>query len=827
MKSFACFSVILLAQFALSENLPFCPPAQVKYCVLDDCLQALSNKTTSAPQFCGRYLKDDSIDLPDYVPAAASASRNSSACSCLIQAQPTPKSTPFTPSLYILGSAGSSKSTTEVSSSETSVVPALSSAVFPTLPVSTPVGSESLKDYITSTVYALSTYTTHESGQLMTKTLSVVDSTTVYLVTQEVTQTPSPKSTAPMEYTTSTVYTISAYTNSGGDVITKTIVDYTTICPVTEKSTPTSQVLGESASEYTTKYETSTVYKVSTYTTLGQTITRTVVDYTTVCPITKTFTPTPTPKSIVEYTTSTVYSVSTSTYTASGKIFTVTDTVVDYTTVCPVTKSFFSTESVSASSAYSSASSTKTKPRHSRTKCTKSSHSTQSYPFGNFTSSFQATASGSAFSTSLSGTAYPSSVSYPMSNTTLSQTASGTGYLMINSTTTKIPQGTAYPSSHLVANSTSLQLPSETGSPELPTAYPMPNSTASYVPPGTVSSIPKNSTTSYILPTGTSSLEINISTSELPEYTEISITSAPSTVSSSAIPSVAEFCSTDAAALLFEAVGTPVTSYCSSLLSIQPTFVDGGYKFVTQTAYATTTTTIAAASVTVFKRSTELDLFAFTSTYHLVQQSSACSCLSIQPAEISVTTTITVPATSTIVISTTPCTAAPTQVVVNGDFETETSGSYQTPWTLSTLSYVESSTNNAYQPYAGSEFAVIYGRSGSSSTMSQSISTFVPGQSYILTYYMRIMGIVLYPTSTCVLTISLGGVTIDTFTITYSNVATYRLSYTQRTATVVATSQMETLQFTYGCSTLNTYPVDLLLDNITMVGAGKTCGMAP
>ncbi|TEY39015.1 hypothetical protein BOTCAL_0472g00090 [Botryotinia calthae] len=778
MKSFACFPVLLLARFVVSDNIPSCAPAQVKYCVLDDCLQALTNQTTSGPQFCGNYLENGSISIPDYIPAAAPASRISSACSCLIQAQPTAK--PTAHSSFVSGSIGLSV-TIKASPSLKNSVTTIPSATVSPIPISSPVIPESGKEYTTSIIYSLSTYTTYLSGQLVTKTQSVVDSTTVYPVTHEITQSPNPKSTAPVEYTTSTVYALSSYTNPNGEVVTKTIVDYTTVCPVTAKTTSTSQALRELASEYTTAYVTSTIYKVSTYTTLGQTITKTLVDYSTVVSITEALSQSPTPKSTIEYTTSTVYSLSTKTYTSSEKTFTVTDTVVDYTTVCPVSQSASSTQSVSSlttsssvnlpsvssskslSSALASESSivllspsasastsvfsssiavesTKTRSRHSRTKCTKASHSTQSYPFGNSTSLYQPTGTGNSNPSSTSGTAYSTSVKYPMSN----------------STTSDLPQGTATSTAQQVTDSTRLQFPSGTGYSATSTAYAIPNSTSSYVPSGSGYLPLANSTTTEILPTSTSSLEINSSTSELPETTEISITSAPSTTPSPALPSVTSFCSTDAAALVFAAAGTPVTSYCSNLLSIQPTYADEQYLFVTKTTLITTTTTVSPATVTVFKRTTSSDSYPFTSTYDLAQQSSACSCLSIQPEVIAETITITVPATSLVVVSTTvpACTPSPTQVVVNGDFETATSGSYQTPWIFSSLGYLGSNADDAFTSYAGDKFSFLYGQRSTTATISQQIDTFVPGQSYTLSYYMSVMGIIALPTTSCVLSAS-------------------------------------------------------------------------
>ncbi|TGO14209.1 hypothetical protein BTUL_0056g00160 [Botrytis tulipae] len=892
MKSFFYFSVILLARSVVSENTPFCAPAQVKFCVLDDCLQPLINQTTSAPQFCGKYLENDSISIPDYIPAAIPASRISSACSCLVQAQPTAK--PTTQSSYALGSIDLSVSIKASPSLKTSV-PTISSAIASVVPTSLQAIPGTGNEFTTSIIYSLSTYTTQSSGLLVTRTQSVVDSTTVYPVTHQITQSPNPKSTAPVEYTTSIVYTLSTYTNPSGEVITKTIVDYTTACPVTAKVTSTSQALGELSGESTTAYETSTVYKISIYTSLGQTITKTLVDYSTVRSITKALSPSPTPKSTVEYTTSTVYSLSTRTYTSSEKTFTVTDTVVDYTTVCPITgkssptpkptvqyttstvysllsstyttsgkvvtvtntvvdyttvcpvtqsasstqgasllttfPSVSSTESVistsasdssivpssvsvsaSASSRSIAVKSTKTRSRHSRTKCTKASHSTQSYPFGNSTSLYQPTGTGSSSPSSILGTGYSSSVRYPMNNSTISD----------------IPQGTASSTTHQVTDSTRLQFSSGTGYLLSSTAYSMPNSTSSHVPSGTGFSAPTTSTSTEILPTSISSVEINSSTSELPETTDLSVTIALSTTSSPALPSVTAFCSTDAAALVFAAAGTPVTSYCSSLLSIQPTYADEQYLFVTETTLITTTTTVSPATVTVLKRTTRTDSYPFTSTYDLAQQSSACSCLSIQPTVIAETVTITVPATSLVVVSTTipACTPSPTQVVVNGDFETATSGSFQTPWVLSGWANVQSKDNSAFTSYSGDEFVTLFGQRLSTAAISQQIDSLIPGQSYTLSYYMSVMGTIVLPTASCVLSASVGGVVIDTATITYLNAASYRTGYWQRSATVVPITQSAQLKMTWQCNSQSAPVVDLLLDNISMVGAGQSCAVS-
>ncbi|KAJ5547306.1 hypothetical protein N7494_004891 [Penicillium frequentans] len=201
------------------------------------------------------------------------------------------------------------------------------------------------------------------------------------------------------QYTTSTVFatnvhTVTACPPSVTDcpatakttyVTTETIIDYTTVCPVTESATQAVAAtdVGEvwptktAASIGNDQYTTSTVLTTSVHTVTAcpssvkncpasdkttYVTTETIIDYTTVCPVTESATqafaatdigeasPTKTATSIDndQYTTSTVFTTSVHTVTACPSsvkncpasektTYVTTDTIIDYTTICPVT----------------------------------------------------------------------------------------------------------------------------------------------------------------------------------------------------------------------------------------------------------------------------------------------------------------------------------------------------------------------------------------------------------------------------------------------------------------------------------------------------------
>ena len=133
------------------------------------------------------------------------------------------------------------------------------------------------------------------------------------------------------------------------------------------------------------------------------------------------------------------------------------------------------------------------------------------------------------------------------------------------------------------------------------------------------------------------------------------------------------FCSIDPAAEAFASAGAEATLYCNDFLGIpQPSTVTI-QAAATSTTFSTTTvsptpTPTSTVSQSMFalkdKRSgvpdTLTNEFLFTSTYNLAQQSAACSCLSIQPALASTTSTTTIDITSTVVVTPAPTTSSTT-----------------------------------------------------------------------------------------------------------------------------------------------------------------------
>ncbi|KAF2152190.1 hypothetical protein K461DRAFT_278422 [Myriangium duriaei CBS 260.36] len=143
------------------------------------------------------------------------------------------------------------------------------------------------------------------------------------------------------------------------------------------------------------------------------------------------------------------------------------------------------------------------------------------------------------------------------------------------------------------------------------------------------------------------------------------------------------------------------------------------------------------------------------------------------------TTTTTIEPTTTTSTTTTSSTPVPTQAIVNPSFEIATSdGTYTAPWVFSGNGNVQSNTNNAYQSYDGTHFAVLYGRSTTTTSLSQTLSSLSTTQSYTLTYHYNVEQA--SPQAICRLTVTIGGNVVDTLTS-----PTVRTGgYLQRTVTV-------------------------------------------
>ncbi|MCJ1308279.1 hypothetical protein MMC25_001932 [Agyrium rufum] len=114
--------------------------------------------------------------------------------------------------------------------------------------------------------------------------------------------------------------------------------------------------------------------------------------------------------------------------------------------------------------------------------------------------------------------------------------------------------------------------------------------------------------------------------------------------------------------------------------------------------------------------------------------------------------------------STSTCILAPTQAIINPSFEQDLdgSGTYTTPWLFSGNGNVQSNTNNAYQSYDGTHFGVLYGRSTTTASLSQTLTDLQPGATYTLSYFYNVEAA--SPQAICKLTTTIGGTVVDTIT---------------------------------------------------------------
>jgi len=173
-----------------------------------------------------------------------------------------------------------------------------------------------------------------------------------------------------------------------------------------------------------------------------------------------------------------------------------------------------------------------------------------------------------------------------------------------------------------------------------------------------------------ITPTGsTETLEFDLNCGDVEQFPDLALDDITIT-GPDACPA---FCSTDPAAEAFASAGAEATLYCNDFLGIpQPSTVTI-QAAATSTIFTTTTvsptpTPTPTVSQSMFapkdKRYLVPDTltyeFPFTSTYNSAQQSAACSCLSIQPALASTTSTTTIDITSTVVITAAPTTSSTT-----------------------------------------------------------------------------------------------------------------------------------------------------------------------
>ncbi|KAL8741215.1 MAG: hypothetical protein Q9190_006153 [Brigantiaea leucoxantha] len=141
------------------------------------------------------------------------------------------------------------------------------------------------------------------------------------------------------------------------------------------------------------------------------------------------------------------------------------------------------------------------------------------------------------------------------------------------------------------------------------------------------------------------------------------------------------------------------------------------------------------------------------------------------------------------------CVPSPTQAIINPSFEDDISGTgtYTAPWIFTGNGNVQSKYNNAYQSYDGDHFGVLYGRSTTTTSVSQTLTDLIPGTTYQLQYYYNVEQA--SPQAICRLTITGNDVVLDTLTS-----PTVRTGgYLSRSVPYTPNSQAEVLRFTLVC----------------------------
>ncbi|GAM89992.1 hypothetical protein ANO11243_080320 [Dothideomycetidae sp. 11243] len=180
------------------------------------------------------------------------------------------------------------------------------------------------------------------------------------------------------------------------------------------------------------------------------------------------------------------------------------------------------------------------------------------------------------------------------------------------------------------------------------------------------------------------------------------------------------------------------------------------------------------------------------------------------------TTTMT-PTTTTGVTTTSPASTYTQQALQNTGFEISgADDTYQLPWYFTGNANVQSNYNNAYQAYDGQYFAVLYGRSGTTCSMSQALTNFTTSANYTLQYYYnQELG---SPYAICNFTVTLDGVMVDAFQSSPQR----SIGYAYRTALVSALASQPSstpiLTYTLACPRFVQYTAqsNFCLDDVTL-----------
>ncbi|KAL9622646.1 MAG: hypothetical protein Q9160_002956 [Pyrenula sp. 1 TL-2023] len=192
---------------------------------------------------------------------------------------------------------------------------------------------------------------------------------------------------------------------------------------------------------------------------------------------------------------------------------------------------------------------------------------------------------------------------------------------------------------------------------------------------------------------------------------------------------------------------------------------------------------------------------------------------STTPPSFTDTPTPTLPVSST-TTSTPSTTPLPTNAILNPSFEIAdpSSSSHTPPWSVFGSSSIQSNTNNAYQSRSGSYFAVLYGRSAQTSSLSQTFTQLTPGATYTLDFFYRYFVSSTFP-QTCQLAVTWNGVTVGAVTNPRTGQAVYVESSVPDLVARGEAGEGDTLAFSNTCPRLTgaTAQANLGLDDITLV----------
>ncbi|PMD31508.1 hypothetical protein L207DRAFT_572732 [Hyaloscypha variabilis F] len=742
----------VLARFALASEpeAEFCAPTVVyHYCVLDDCLEALSNRTQAAPVFCKEYLENDSIDVPSYVPATARPPDISSACNCVLLATteyPTP-----------IASSGLLSGPPTILSPQTSTVPV------PSYPAE-------------------------------------ID-----------TETPTPTG-API-YTTSTVYKLLTYTSSG-QVYTDTVVDYTTVCPITESShtpvTPSTScsevTTTEPASHSSTKSHFRHKHSKPSKPFQNSTCTSSTLSSSTLSISSSSAVPS----------TSSSYPSSTSSQSSSSA-------AASSTTSSTLSSSSTSTVSTTSSCSPSI-------PTYSLVGASPGGYVIQLLVTIDLSLSCGSNGLNGYTIASLSGT-YNGGEPVTFDPT---QTVGNPDYCLYTSPESEIVDTQGF---DFIAGGNTYQVY------YLGEEYYSVSGEEIDLSLNLVGSPVTCPSSSVTITSSSSSVSITSSSTSSSTTTSTSTTSSTSTVcgptTSLATPSPASLqCGVSVTlegSIFYKISGLTATgddATCAGVCSnygscIAFTLTGDSCNFFAAPYSISDMLSGGLLSEPGDGLAYDLGCFVIGNSCSSSSSASSSTSTTTSSAAASSTTTSSTTTSSAATSSTSSCSPpGETQLVVNPSFEIATIGLFNPPWVLNSLSGITNS-GDPFPAYDGNEFVLLNGAAESTASLSQSVSGFVPASSYALSFFWSPAGSEETQSNTCILIVTVGGVQVYFLSVTSETYALYNVgTWYQVEEIFTPLGSTETLEFDLNCGDLEVYP-QIALDDITITGIGAgTCSFS-